>query len=49
MAPSRKCRLQNQIIARLQGQVQMRHQARFGGNRQHQVFIRLYAVDAADP
>ena len=36
---------QDQVVAMLQGQVQMRHQTRLGRNRLHQVFIHLDGVD----
>ena len=41
--------LEDQVIAMLQGKVQMRHQARFGGNGLHQVVIDLDRVDGTDP
>ena len=41
--------LQNHIVAMLQRQVQMRHQARFGGDGLHQVFVHFDRVDRGNP
>jgi hypothetical protein len=41
--------LQDQVVAMLQRQVQMRHQARLGRDGEHQVVVGLDRVDGADP
>ena len=41
--------LEDHVVARLQRQVQMRHQARLGRDGQHQVLVRLDRIDRADP
>ena len=41
--------LEDQVVAMLQRQVQMRHQARFGGDGLHQVLVHLDRIDGTDP
>jgi hypothetical protein len=41
--------LQDQVVAMLQRQVQMRHQPRLRRDGQHQVFVGLDRVDGTDP
>ncbi len=53
MASARECRrfiaLQDHVVAMLQRQMQMRHEARLIGDHIHQMPIGLYAVDRREP
>ena len=40
--------LEDQVVAVLKAQVQMRHKARLGGDGEHQVLVRLDGIDGRD-